>query len=80
MVWGWLSDTKPRAKKTSKCFLCGEAIEPGEIHIRRSGINDGRLDMFRMHLECEAETHDWNLMDWESTSEGDMNRPQKVEV
>ncbi len=80
MGWEHLSDTTPRARKTYRCFLCGEAIEIGEVHVRRSGVMDNDLISTRMHTECEAATTDWDETDWECTSEGDMDRPKKVEV
>lgn len=75
MSWTHLRDGRPKARKSHRCFLCGEAIEVGETYVRRSGISDDRPYSFAMHPECEAEAKRWDEMDWECFCEGDMPRP-----
>jgi hypothetical protein len=75
MNWTHLRDTKPTARKEHQCFCCCEPIMIGDTYVQRSGVMDGNLDTFRMHLECEEATREWDLFDWESFSSGAMSRP-----
>jgi hypothetical protein len=77
MTWKHISDTTQRARRRYGCALCGTPIEIGETYIRRFGYADGEASVTQMHPECEAETRDWDAMDWETCS-GDMERPVVV--
>lgn len=78
MSWTHIEDKHVRARKPHECWLCCEPIEVGAVYCRRAGISeDGPLTM-HMHPECEAETRDWDWMDWETFSQGDMDRPSAV--
>lgn len=72
MSYRHLRDTTPKARKPHKCYLCGDTIATGRTHVHRVSVNEGRLDSIRMHTRCEAGTADWDSMNWECFSEGDM--------
>lgn len=78
--WLHLRDESVRARKPHYCFLCREPIAVGERHLVRTGIVacEGPYS-FRMHPECEAQTFGWDDGDWESFSEGTMERPKAAE-
>lgn len=66
MSWLHIEDKKPKARKKHYCYLCGKTIDIGIIHIARTGIHTGEgFGTFRMHLDCEPHTHDWDIGDWE---------------
>lgn len=65
MSWTHIEDTKPKAQKDYRCYLCGRLIEKGTIHIKRFGIGDQGCCSYRMHANCEALTHDWDCEMWE---------------
>ena len=77
MSWRHLSDEHPVARKPHHCFLCGETIEVGEKHVRRTSVDGRELCSLRMHLECEKESQDWDETDWECFFEGDAPRPTR---
>ncbi len=62
----FFSESKPVARKTHRCGLCGLDIAPGTKHIARRGISDNRPYTFRMHFACEKITQSWDEIDWES--------------
>ncbi len=66
MNWTHIEDTKPKARKRHFCYLCGIAIEKGQFHIARTGVESTEgFATFRMHLDCEPHTRKWNQDDWE---------------
>jgi hypothetical protein len=73
--WTCLKDGMVTARKPHRCYLCGELIATREKHHRRVGVNGREMIEMRMHSECEAETHDWDAMDWESFDETEFTRP-----
>jgi hypothetical protein len=73
MAWTHLKDTAPKARKRYQCYLCYDPIEVGEVHVHRTGTNDGLMS-FRMHVDCEKQTDDWDCMDWETFDPGSMDR------
>ncbi len=75
MGWNCLSNETPVARKSHQCFLCFGTIELGERHVKRSGVADGSFVTSRFHIECEAQTKDWDEMDWESCTAGSLPRP-----
>ena len=78
MSWQHFYDTKPIARKPHRCYLCGEAIEIREKHVRRTGVREGRIDSIRMHIECCKHTDaNFDEMDWECFFEGDLPRPAR---
>lgn len=77
---GHLRDERPRARKPHRCYLCGESIPAGEVHVRRTQADGDGVGSFRMHGECEAESRSWGWWEWEGISPGDMPRPKKAEV
>lgn len=81
MSWHFLNDTTPKARKVYRCHVCYEAIEVGEYHFARRGIDEMGPHTTRMHLECEELTRTWRYDDWECHSPGDVERPKaKAEV
>jgi hypothetical protein len=70
--WTHLSDATPTSRKQRPCFLCGHLIAIGDKYIKRVGADDREFVSMSMHVECEAETHDWDEMDWETFSPGDL--------
>lgn len=75
MSWTHLKDDHPKASKEHQCFLCGNPIATGSVHVKRTGVGDGGIDTFRMHELCEKQTEDWDLMDWECFEWGSMPDP-----
>lgn len=65
MCWTHLSETRPKARKPYRCELCDLPIEIGTVHVKRVGISEGYMVSFRMHVACEAVTHNWTENDWE---------------
>ena len=70
--WTHLADTKPTSRKHRPCFLCGSLIAVGEKYVRRVGVEDREFVSMSMHVECEAETRDWDETGWETFSPGDL--------
>ena len=63
-------ETEPVARKRHQCDLCREEIPKGEKHVARHGkSDDNEIYTFRMHVECEAATKDWDEYDWDYTDE-----------
>lgn len=76
MSWQHIRDETPTARKTHQCFLCGQNIDHGTRHVRRTGTQDKEFQAFRMHAECDAFTRKhWDAGDWESFSPGELDRP-----
>ena len=67
-----IRDTRRTATKAHKCWLCGRVIERCSRYIERIGVDEGELCVFRFHFACEFVTRDWDISDWECTSEGDL--------
>lgn len=76
MTWTHLRDERGRATKPSACCLCGRRIELEVIRVKRFGVDFGRFARMDMHAECEALTHEWDAMDWETHSPGDGEWPE----
>jgi hypothetical protein len=76
MSWTHIEDTTQRARKRYQCELCLEAIEKGDVYVRRYGVSEDGKTSFLMHPECERETKEWNYMEWESFQCGDFERPK----
>lgn len=72
--WTCTGQSVPTARKDHTCHLCGRAIPKGEKHICRNGIvsGKGRVSV-RMHLKCEEVARDWDEMDWENFTPGDID-------
>lgn len=65
MSWTHLEDTKPKAAKDHRCYLCERVIPKGEEHILRVGVNEDGFDRSRMHIACEEKTRRWDQWEWE---------------
>lgn len=75
MSWRHLGDViVKRSRKHHQCFLCGGEIVTGYPYLRRSGAQDGQLESFAMHTECEAVTRTWDIDRWECFEHGSMKR------
>ena len=74
MSWRHFRDTSRTAHQAHKCWLCRRVIDAGEKYIERNGVNDREIVVMRMHTACERESHDWDVDDWEHTSEGDLRQ------
>jgi hypothetical protein len=74
MSWTHLDDfVVKKSRKPHRCYLCGKEIPKGASHLRRTGIDDDAgLLSIAMHPECESVTRDWDEMDWETFSPGDL--------
>ena len=80
MSWQSIEDKDVRARKPHTCWLCGEPIDVGAVYRRRSGITEDGPSTMHMHPECEVETRDWDLYDWETCFQGDIVRPCSAPV
>lgn len=74
MSWAHVEDRCYIARKRYTCELCGQAIERGWRYISRFGYDDVPLKS-RMHVQCEALTRDWDIMDWECYTQVDGEWP-----
>ncbi len=74
MAWTHLDDTLvKKSRKPHRCFLCGAEIPKGASYLRRTGVDeDAGFLSVAMHAECELQTRDWDEMDWETFSPGDL--------
>lgn len=72
MSWQHLNDKTPRARRRYRCYLCGAAIEIGEVYLRRTGVADCAMVSAKMHITCEEKTREWDEMDWETFLSGDL--------
>lgn len=79
MSWTHLRDTRGRSRKPRICDLCGRRIEPQTVRVKRVGIMDGEFAHSHLHVECEAATHDWDEMDWETHIIGEGDWPEVSE-
>lgn len=71
MAWQHLSDSRPKARKRHSCYLCCNSIQPGQVYVRRNGVEGREFHSVAMHLECEEQTRDWDYIDWECFTPGD---------
>lgn len=68
-----------RARKRHICDHCGQRIEAGEHYDKRGGFGPDGPWTLKQHVECEAETKDWDAGDWECFFPGDGERPVKAD-
>lgn len=77
MSYTHLGDTKPKARKTHQCRVCGDLIERGEVYIARRGIGYDGPETVRFHTECEAySAKHWDDCDWEILGPGEVTREE----
>ena len=76
MSWTHIEDKDVKARKPHRCFLCCEPIPVGTTYRRRVGIDENGPVTTHMHPECEAETQEWDMADWETFMEGELERPK----
>lgn len=76
MAWTHFRDERGRARSLRRCDLCCEMIQPEEMRVKRFGVDSGKFVRMDMHLECDAQTHGWDEMQWECFSPGDIIRPK----
>jgi len=76
MSWKHLRDSIGRAKVNKVCCLCGRLIIADSLRVKRFGVDGREFVRVDMHHECEAVTHDWDAMDWETFSPGDGEWPE----
>lgn len=70
-----LSDSTHRAAKRYRCWYCNQRIEVGDIHGKRTGVEDGFWTM-RFHPECDAYACEhWESENWEGHEPGEFTRP-----
>lgn len=72
MSWRHLKEARRTARKPHQCWLCDGTINAGETYVYRAGSDGGQMVAMHMHAACEAETQDWDAMDWETFSQGDL--------
>jgi len=70
--WTHIRDETRRARKPHWCYLCGGDISPGTTYLCRTGVSDGEMVSTAMHTGCEEKTRDWDEMDWETFSPGEL--------
>lgn len=74
MSYTHLGDTRPKARKQYRCYLCHRPIDVGERHVYRKSTDDGEFVAARMHERCESLTHDWDIDEWESHDPAEFRR------
>lgn len=79
MCWTHLRDEIGRSRKVRGCDLCGRKIQPETLRVKRYGVYEGEFTTSHMHVECEAVTAKWEIMDWETHSIGDGEWPEVSE-
>jgi len=72
MSWHCFGESTVTAKKPHHCILCAREIPAGSKYLHRTGVADREFISMKMHPACEALTHDWDEMDWETFSPGDL--------
>jgi len=74
MSWTHLDDILvKKAGRSHRCYLCSKEIPKGSSYLRRTGVDeDTGIVSVAMHPECEEQTKDWDEMDWETFSPGDL--------
>jgi len=72
MSWHCFGEETVTAKKPHQCILCDREIAAGSKYLHRTGVDDRHFISMKMHPACEALTHDWDAMDWETFSPGDL--------
>lgn len=75
MSWTFLEEITVKARKEHSCFCCGETILKGTKYVKRTGVDDEIMTM-KMHPECEKATSKLSPDEWESFSEGELERPR----
>lgn len=65
MSWTHLRDTTPKARKTKVCYLCERHIEKGEIHVVRTGTDDGTIIDTPTHTKCSAIADEAYVDEWQ---------------
>lgn len=77
MSWTCLEGNRTcKARKWHRCMVCDKAIEPGDIQVTRSGVDEEGFIRMHMHPECEEYSRDWDNGDWETHSPGDISREE----
>ena len=73
-----LSDITVKAAKPHHCWYCGELINRGEYHGKRSGTAYGDFYAMRYHPECDKQAikDGWDEGDYECHETGNFQRPK----
>lgn len=74
-----LRDELGRSRKDHVCQLCGRKIKPRTKRVKRYFKADGKFETSHMHVECEAKTAKWEIMDWETHIIGEGDWPEVSE-
>ena len=60
------NEITPVAAKKHQCILCGEDINIGVKHVKRTGVWNGDFSSFRMHAFCcEVANEEYDADAWE---------------
>ncbi len=78
MSWQCLSSGYRKARAIHRCFFCNEYINIGDRYHFRAGASEGRIHTMKIHPECDEATKNWDSMDYETFSEGEMTRPTQI--
>jgi hypothetical protein len=75
-----LKDKAVVARKSHRCWYCGESIAVGEHYLYRCGTNYGDFWTMHAHPECDAIIpKDWDEGDWECAEPGSYKRPEVID-
>jgi hypothetical protein len=58
-MWQHLADSKPRARKRHRCFICSGSIWPGTIYRKSSFSGEGTCYTIKEHVECARVAAKW---------------------
>jgi hypothetical protein len=72
MGWVHVEDRVVTSRKKYRCYLCGGIIDVKTRYLKRFGYSDGCAVIMKMHMECHNKTLDWDDMDWETFSPGEL--------
>lgn len=59
MMWQHLADSRPRARKRHRCFICCCSIWKGTVYRKSSFTGEGTCYTIKEHVECSRVAAKW---------------------